>query len=432
MNKQKHLTHDERVIIQHRLTEKASLKAIGRELGKDPTTISKEIRNHIQFKKSGSSGKAYNDCRHRKGCNSQYLCGAKACRRYCNFCSQHRCSFFCDTYQPETCDRLTGAPYVCNGCDKRTLCTLEKRTYSAFHAQKEYEVTRREVRQGLQIDEAEVSRLDAIISPLLRQGQSLHHICINHADALMLDERTLYRYIAQGVFTARNIDMPRVMRMGARKKKKDGFKVDRKCRIGRTYLDFRQFLTENPGLPIVEMDSVMGKAGGKVLLTLHFVVPQLMLAFLRDANTSQSVIDIAGGLYQALGPGSFRKVFQVMLGDNGSEFSNPCALETDSEGNPRTRVFYCDPSSPYQKGAIENNHTLIRRIVPKGTSLDDLTQADVSRMMDHINSYGRPNLGDKTPYAVFAALYGEDLLKKMGAEPISPDLVTLHPSLFKK
>ncbi|HSP48401.1 MAG TPA: IS30 family transposase, partial [Clostridiaceae bacterium] len=87
---------------------------------------------------------------------------------------------------------------------------------------------------------------------------------------------------------------------------------------------------------------------------------------------------------------------------------------------------------PYQKGAIENNHTLIRRIVPQGTALDSLTQEDVSMMMDHINSYGRPNLGDKTPYAVFAALYGEEILKKMGAEPISPDLVTLHPSLLKK
>lgn len=97
----------------------------------------------------------------------------------------------------------------------------------------------------------------------------------------------------------------------------------------------------------------------------------------------------------------------MLLGDNGSEFSNPSAIEMDLQGNQRTRVFYCDPQAPYQKGAAENNHALIRRIIPKGISLDPFNQEDISLMMNHINSYGRPNLGDKTPYEVFASLYGE-------------------------
>ena len=101
-------------------------------------------------------------------------------------------------------------------------------------------------------------------------------------------------------------------------------------------------------------------------------------------------------------------------------------------GSRRTRVFYCDPQASYQKGAAENNHALIRRIIPKGASLDDFTQEDITLMMNHINSYGRLNLGDKTPYAVFASLYGEEILRKMGAELISPDKVTLRPSLLKK
>ena len=64
--------------------------------------------------------------------------------------------------------------------------------------------------------------------------------------------------------------------------------------------------------------------------------------------------------------------------------------------------------------------------------MDNLTQEDVSLMMNHINSYSRPNLGDNTPYAVFAALYGEEILKKMGAVLIPPGNVTLYPSLLKK
>jgi IS30 family transposase len=309
---------------------------------------------------------------------------------------------------------------------------LEKRIYSATYAQREYEAVRSESRQGLQLTEDDALRLDSIISPLLMKGQSLHHICVNHADEMMLNERSLYNYVDMGIFSAKNIDMPRVVRMGRRKKKVDRFKVDKKCRIGRTYQDFLQYMADNPGLPIVEMDSVEGKKGGKVLLTLHFTVPQLMLAFIRDANTSQSVLDIFDKLYLELNPDIFNELFKVLLGDNGSEFSNPSAIETDLQGNQRARVFYCDPQASYQKGAAENNHTFIRRIIPKGTSLDRFSQKDITLMMNHINSYGRPNLGDKTPYAIFASLYGEDILRRMDLELIQPDKVTLNPSLLKR
>ena len=156
-----------------------------------------------------------------------------------------------------------------------------------------------------------------------------------------------------------------------------------------------------------------------------------MLGFLREANTSQSVIDVFNDLYDALKPEAFKQLFQVILGDNGPEFSNPHAIEHDLEGIPRGCLFYCDPYAPYQKGAIENNHSILRRIIPKGKSLDQFTQEDITTCMNHVNSYTRKNLGDKTPYEIFSALYGENLLKKMNVELIAPDEVTLHPSLLK-
>jgi len=431
MNNNIHLTQEARNIIEQRLIGKESFKSIARELEKDPTTIAKEVKNHIQFKKTGCYGRAFNDCEHRIGCPVMHLCGNSRCNRYCRFCKSHMCSSQCHEYQQEICPKLSKPPYVCNGCEDRKSCTLEKKVYSATHAQREYEAVRSESRQGLQLTEEEALRLDSIISPLLMKGQSLHHICINHADEIMLNERSLYNYVDDGIFAARNIDMPRVVRMGKRKKKKDSFKVDKKCRIGRTYQDFLKFMTDNPGLPIVEMDSVEGRKGGKVLLTLHFIIPQLMLAFIRDANTSQSVIDIFDRLYLELHPDTFCELFQVLLGDNGSEFSNPSAIEMDLQDNQRARVFYCDPQAPFQKGAAENNHALIRRIIPKGTSLDCFTQKDITLMMNHVNSYARANLGDKTPYGVFASLYEEDILRRMGLELIPPDKVTLRPSLLK-
>jgi len=432
MNKNKHLIQSDRVTIETKLNQGKSFKFIGSELGKDPTTISKEVKNHIIYKKNGAYGRVFNDCMLRNSCSATFICGKPTChRKTCKFCAEVSCTSSCPDYKHEDCARLSKPPYVCNGCEKRTSCTLEKRLYSASHAHKEYRDVLAESRQGVQLIESEFLRIDSLISPLLWKGQSLHHICLNHQDEIMCDERTLYNYVDLGLFSARNIDMPRKVRMSRRRANKINFKVDKACRIGRTHTDFLSFMAQNPDVPIVEMDSVEGTKGGKVLLTIHFTVPQFMLAFLRDANTSQSVIDNINRLYLELCPDKFSRLFFVMLGDNGSEFSNPKALEFDSQGNRRTNVFYCDPSASFQKGAIENNHEMIRRIIPKGRSMDEYTQDDISLMMNHINSYGRKNLGDKSPYEVFASLYGEEILRRMGAILIRPDEVTLRPSLLK-
>ena len=159
------------------------------------------------------------------------------------------------------------------------------------------------------------------------------------------------------------------------------------------------------------MDSVEGKKGGKVLLTIHFVKTEFMLAYIRDRNTAYSVYEIFEKLYWLLLPDDFMKLFPVLLGDNGTEFSDPLAIEFDAEGNRRTNVFYCDPSAPYQKGAIENNHELIRRVLPKGTSFDKLEQADINLKMNLINSYSRATLGDRFPIEVFEQLYGKSILE---------------------
>lgn len=430
MNKHKHLTLDDRIRIQHGLEAGESFRTISLNLGKDPGTISREVKAHIQFKQTGCYGKPYNNCLLRKNCGFQTLCGKIGCKRTCSFCNSYECSTLCKEYIPETCLKLTKPPYVCNGCENRRRCPLEKRLYSASAAQKEYEEIRSEARQGLQISERDAVRLDALISPLLRQGQSLHHICVSHADEIMHNERTLYHYVDKGIFSARNIDMPRVMRMG-RRKTRSSFKVDKKCRENRTYLDYRAFMDDNPDLPLVEIDSVEGTKGGKVLLTIHFVVPQYMLAFIREANTSRSVTEVFNMLYKELGLEGFKDIFPVLLGDNGSEFSNPAAIEYTADGIFRSRVFFCDPQASYQKGAAENNHSLLRRIIPKGTSLDRFTQEHITLAMNHVNSYIRKNLGNKAPYKAFTEIYGDDFIKKMGAELIPPDKVIMHPSLLK-
>ena len=247
----------------------------------------------------------------------------------------------------------------------------------------------------------------------------------------MISERTIYRLVDTRILSAMNIDLPRKVRYSARKKTVHP-KVDKSCRIGRDYECYLTYIKDNPDTPVTQLDSVEGKKGGKVLLTIHFVKAEMMLAFLRDRNDSKSVINIFDSLYQILGLNNFSKLFKVCLADNGTEFSNPSAIECDELKKQRTRIFYCNPSAPYQKGSAERNHEFIRYFIPKGSDLGLYTQEDISRMMDHINSYARESLGDKCPYDMFSFLYGKDILDLLECHRIPPQDVTLNKSIFDK
>mgnify|MGYP002858666559 CR=1 FL=1 len=427
----KHLNLDGRCTLSAMLKEQRSFKEIGEELGKDPTTISKEVRNHMVFEKTGAYGRPYNSCIHRYSCDRRMVCGKCTSTRNYSFCRTCKeCNFHCPDFEQETCNRLEKAPYVCNGCEQRNRCTLEKRFYKPALADTEYRDTLSESRTGISYSEEEIRHLDHTVSPLLNKGQSLNHICVNNADSIMVSERTLYRLVDYGVFSARNIDLPRKVRYSKRKVKKTA-KVDKSCRTGRDYEAFKAFLAEHPDSPLTELDSVEGKKGGKVLLTIHFVKAEFMLSFIRDYNDSQSVIDIFNALYEILGGSVFSSIFRLLLADNGSEFSNPLAIEFDGNGTRRANVFYCDPNRPDQKGSAERNHEFIRCFIPKGKDLEPYSQKDISTMMDHINSYCRESIGNKCPYDMMAFLYGEDLLKKLGCSKIEPNEVTLNSSIFK-
>ena len=209
-------------------------------------------------------------------------------------------------------------------------------------------------------------------------------------------------------------------------------KVDKACRVGRTFDDFNAYLVQHPELPVTEMDSVEGTRGGSVLLTIHFVQAKLQLAFLRQSNDSASVTHIFEDLFEKLGVIDYQKILPLLLADNGSEFSDPSAIEFKYKGERISRLCYCDPSAPGQKGHCENNHEFIRRIIPKGVDLGQFTQTDIDLAMNHINSYGRPELADKSPYEMFAFLYGENLLQKLGVTQIPRNQIILTPKLLKQ
>jgi len=94
----------------------------------------------------------------------------------------------------------------------------------------------------------------------------------------------------------------------------------------------------------------------------------------------------------------FQDMFPVILTDNGTEFQFPERLECDEHGEIRTRIFYCNPHSSWQKGMIEKIHEYIRLVIPKGLTLDRYTKADIALLMNHINSEARGSLNGCTPF----------------------------------
>jgi len=229
------------------------------------------------------------------------------------------------------------------------------------------------------------------------------------------------------------LDLPMAVKMKPRRKKGVPHKVDRKCREGRTIEDYKAFMEAHPDLVPVEMDSVEGKKGGKILLTMNIDSCTFMMLFIRDANTSQSVIDVFNRLEKLFGLELFRRIFPVIVTDNGSEFSNPGALESSCtvEGERRTNIFYCKPLAAWQKPNVENNHNNLRAIFPKGASMDHVTQEKAELAMSHLNSKLREGLNDIPAFKLFTTIYGEGILEKIGVRLIEPNNVVLKPSLVQ-
>ena len=430
MAKNKHLTNCERFQIEQMLGGKTPIKQIAARLEKHPTTISREIRSHAIISNKSARYRLRNRCIKRVDCKKYYLCQDKShCTRRCSACNL--CNEICSDFVEQVCDKLFEPPYCCNGCLDEYQCVLRKKYYINNKAHEAYREMLTESRVGANITEDELLALDEVVSPLIRRGQSVHHIVTSHPDHFNISEKSIYRYIDGGLLTAKNIDMPRVCRMRPRKTKPILHKVDRNCRINRTYADYEVLMKETP-VSVVEMDSVIGRVGGKVLLTLMFTSCDFMLAFIRERNTSQSVIDTFNSLFVLLGADTFKSMFPLLLGDNGSEFSNPMKLEFDSNGMRRTKVFYCDPYASFQKPHVELNHELIRRVLPKSKSFDDLVQDDINLMMSHINSYSREKLSNKSPIELFGFIYGYDTLDKLRISKIPANEILLKPALLKK
>lgn len=388
--KNKHMTLDDRIEIQECLNKGMTFKAIGQRIGKDPTTISKEVKLH---------GKTYTN------------------------------SF---TKTDECCPILLKSPFVCNGCPKRnhSNCCYPRRCYQAKTAQKEYESLLVESREGIPLTKEEFYKTEEIISSAVRSGQNIYHAI--QANNLSVSKSTVYRHIECGYYTISKIDLPRAAKFKPRKKIKGEY-VPKGVKIGRSFEDFMLYLEENPSTNYVEMDTVIGKIGGKVIMTFQFVNVDFMFGLLLDNKTSAEAsckIRLLKEKLHSVGV-EFSDVFPVLLTDNGGEFSNVTAFENDLDDQQKTHMFFCDPNAPYQKPHVENNHTLFRGIVENGTSFDNFTQENVNLIFSHINAVKRKQFNGKSAYDMFTFAYSKELAELLGISFIEPKNVIQTSKLLK-
>lgn len=171
---QKHMTLDDRVVIEKGLEQKSSLRRIAAQLGKDPATISKEIKKHRSFQEHNHFNEPRNKCALSKDCKKKNICGTYApiCKKGCRFCNH--CNSHCEDFTPRSyhCSKLDKAPFVCNACDKKSGCRLDKAYYRATAAYRQYRTVLVESRTGINISPENLTWLDELVSPLILQGQS--------------------------------------------------------------------------------------------------------------------------------------------------------------------------------------------------------------------------------------------------------------------
>lgn len=434
MSNYNRITFKERVRIEAGIYANKSFSEIAKELGRSTSSITREVKqNRIKVKMPYTMGR---DCIYTLTCAKKNMCDEEYCSRKCRLCTKIDCTKICDRVKNHECPKYLKAPFVCSSCSEKNKkkCIYDKYYYIAEKADAKAKAARSEARRGIRLSQEELQALDEILSPLLLQGQPLSHICSTHADEIKVSERSIYNYIEAGELTVCNMDLRRKVKYKKRRKKQTEIKCNKfEYRKGRTYGDFKKYMEEHPNTPVVEMDTVRGlRTKEQVLLTIMFNKNSVMLMILIEDETIDAVIEVFDRLTKTLGIRRFRKLFPVILTDNGRCFKNALALEYTKSGSPRTKIFYCDPQASWQKPHIEKNHEFIRYVIPRGKTFKGYTQEDMTLIANHINSTTRPGIEYKSPYDLVKTEEMKKLLEVLNMTPVAADEICLNPKLLRK
>jgi IS30 family transposase len=427
-----HLNIKQREKIEEGLNAKKSLSSIAREIGVSVSTVLRElIRNRRDDGYSKSVWRANNNCIHRYDCKHKGVCGVLYCKKKCSVCQSHSCKKYCNDYAEHICPRIAGAPYTCNGCGSAGSCTLHRFRYNAALAQRVSDVRAKECREGLDVTPEEMEAAAKLLKPLLANKQGLNHIYSTHADDLPFSIRSCYRHIHNGDISIIQADLPKQTKYKKRKseEKQRRDNLSAETLEGRRYEDFLA-LDEEVRANVVEMDCVVGPSGSTdAVLTLHFKALHFQIGIKLAVHDSKHVVDALNWLDEIL-DGKFSDVFGLILCDRGPEFANVLGMEY-RDGEKRCSIYYCDARQSQQKGSAEKNHVEFRKVVCKGTSLENIGSWELAEIFSHINSERRLSIFGKCPLELAISLLPECLIAGLGYHLIEADEVMLMPELLE-
>ena len=389
--KKDRLTIEDRILIEELLRQDYKLKDIARAIGVYPSTISREIKS----KRKGND-------------------------------------------KIEICDKTNRYPFVCYNCSKKVNCKKKKYYYNYKEAQKDYENKLKYSRIGIDMSIDEIEYWNNYFKDKLKdKNQPILHIFKNVENRFPKSIQTFYKYVHKGYFPSINDEMLARSFSYKPRNKKEKIKTITKDNIikkGRRMTDFEDYISKYPFASIVEMDTVVGKFEDiNCIMTLYFRSSKLMLMFLIKKYKPSEVTKVFNNLRKSFGDDLYKELFEVILTDNGWEFSKPEDIEFNQEtGKKLINVFYTEPYSSWQKGGIERNHEFIRYIIPKGITFDNLTKKNVIDMMNHINNVQRKSLDYQTPYQLFTKKYGKDISTKLHLKNIKKDEINLSYKLLNK
>lgn len=414
-----HLTESHRIKIEHYLNENYSYRKIAELLNVNVSTISREVKRNIRTY-SISNHMVVVECIHKDNC--ERLKGSSKSKM---------CSINCPDYELRKCNRFStkNTKPVCNSCPNNAKCKLARKKYIANVANNKYEL-RIISRPKIRITQEQFDFINKLFSEKMTKGQSISVIYQNHKDEIMISENTVRNYLKRGLLKSNQLDMIRP-RFTANKSVKRRVIKNVNLLNGRTYEDYINY-TKEKDILIVQLDTVVGKlVDNKKILTIHWPSFHFQIGILLEKLSPSFVNNALMELKNKLGLETYKILFQVILTDNGIEFSLLDEIENNENGELITKVFFCDPYKSSQKGSCERNHEFIRYVLPKGVSFDNLNQKDVDLIFSHINSTPRNSLGFKTPFELFKTAFGIEVLRILNINEINKDDVHLKPKLIK-
>lgn len=346
----KKITIEERRLIQACLAKRMSLTQIAARLKRNKSSISREISKHLEVKE----GFVEKQCIHKK----EY--------------------------------------FVCNVCPFKNGCRHERIFYNFELADKQANDIRKLSRSKTRLTKKQIKIIDEILVSEVRElRQSLHHTYItNPILQSICSERTIRRSIYRGDFMVKAHELRKYVIYKHEYKKDKNFHLrDISVLIGRQYADYLNYVNNHKRENVVQYDSVIGKISDEqAILTITFPKYSFQFGLLIKKGNPNDVRNKIRCLFKRLGNEKVKKTFPINLADNGVEFSYFNEIENNFDKEKIVRTYFTNPYRAIDKPECERLHEFIRYFIPKGKSLDFLTQEKLNWIFSQINNYTRKSL----------------------------------------